>query len=53
MMGVCSNMEPSSVLIAIYITALLYSSIVAGGTPYQNDRLTRAMFQLHSVLKMI
>jgi hypothetical protein len=30
MTGVCSNMEPSSVLIAIYITALLYGSVVAG-----------------------
>jgi hypothetical protein len=51
--GVCSNMEPSSVSIAIYITALLYCRVAAGSTPFSNDCITRTMFQSHNILKIL
>jgi hypothetical protein len=51
--GVCSDMEASSVLIAIYITALLYCRVVAGITPFPNDCITRTVFQSHHILKIL
>lgn len=51
--GVCSNMELSSVLIAVYITTLLYCGVVAGGTPFSNDCITRTMFHSHNILNIL